>query len=203
VDGADLLQLTLTVHYTEGYPDELPVLTVEAIEGELDDDELESLLNELRAVGEENLGMAMTFTLVSHLREQLTSLVRLRAENKAKAENEKERLAIEEEEARTRGTPVTVESFQVWKSKFDKELASKKFREEGERMKSLTPKEKEEWKRAGSRLTGRQLFERNRNLEEDTLMEEGTVSVDFSQYERAKAEEEDDEEDRVRFSDSD
>ena len=37
----------------------------------------------------------MTFTLVSHLREQLTSLVRLRAENKAKAENEKERLAIE------------------------------------------------------------------------------------------------------------
>ena len=34
-------------------------------------------------------------------------------------------------------------------------------------------------------------------------MEEGTVSVDFSQYERAKAEEEDDEEDRVRFSDSD
>lgn len=39
--------------------------------------------------------MAMTFTLVSHLREQLSSLVRLRAENKAKSEMEKERLAIE------------------------------------------------------------------------------------------------------------
>lgn len=52
--------------------------------------------------------------------------------------------------------------------------------------------------------TGRQLFERNRNLEEDTLMEEGTISVDFSQYERTKAEEvEEEEEDRVRFSDSD
>jgi 6-pyruvoyl-tetrahydropterin synthase len=45
--------------------------------------------------GEENLGMAMTFTLVSHLREQLSSLVRIRAENIAKAEVEKERLALE------------------------------------------------------------------------------------------------------------
>jgi len=197
------LQLTLTVYYTEEYPDQLPELTLEAIEGELDDNELESLLDELRTVGEENLGMAMTFTLVSHLREQLSSLVRLRAENKAKAEREKERLAIEEEEARTRGTPVTVESFQAWKSKFDKELAFKKSREDEEKMKSLTPKEREEWKRAGSRLTGRQLFERNRNLEEDTLMEEGTVSVDFSQYERTKAEQEDEDDDRVRFSDSD
>lgn len=39
--------------------------------------------------------MAMTFTLVSHLREQLSLLVRVRAENLAKAETEKERLAIE------------------------------------------------------------------------------------------------------------
>jgi len=37
----------------------------------------------------------MTFTLVSHLREQLSSLVRLRAEKIAKAEVEKERLALE------------------------------------------------------------------------------------------------------------
>jgi hypothetical protein len=45
--------------------------------------------------GEENLGMAMTFTLVSHLREQLSSLVRARGENIAKAEKERERLALE------------------------------------------------------------------------------------------------------------
>jgi hypothetical protein len=34
-------------------------------------------------------------------------------------------------------------------------------------------------------------------------MEEGTVSVDFSQYERTQAGGEEDEDDRVRFSDSD
>jgi len=69
-------------------------------------------------------------------------------------------------------------------------------------MKGLTPKEREEWKRAGARFSGRQLFERNRILEDDNLMEEGTVSVDFSQYERAKLDEED-EVHGLDFSDSD
>lgn len=47
------------------------------------------------------------------------------------------------------------------------------------------------------------MFERNTNLEEDNLMEEGTVSVDFSQYDRRQQEEENEDEDRVTFSDSD
>jgi len=47
------------------------------------------------------------------------------------------------------------------------------------------------------------LFERNRNLEEDTLMEEGTVSVDISQYERTRHEEQDVDDVVVTFSDSD
>jgi hypothetical protein len=34
-------------------------------------------------------------------------------------------------------------------------------------------------------------------------MEEGTVSVDFSQYERRQGGEDEDEDDHVRFSDSD
>lgn len=49
----------------------------------------------MQSQGEENLGMAMTFTLVSHLREQLSSLIHVRVENIAKAEAEKERLAME------------------------------------------------------------------------------------------------------------
>jgi hypothetical protein len=52
------------------------------------------------------------------------------------------------------------------------------------------------------RLPGRQLFERNKvTTEDENLLEEGVVSVDFSQYERTRVEEE--EEDRVEFSDSD
>ncbi|KAG6897799.1 hypothetical protein C0992_010875 [Termitomyces sp. T32_za158] len=139
---------------------------------------------------------------MSHLREQLSQLVCLRAERREREEKEKERLALEEEEARTRGTPVTIESFKAWKAAFDKEFAMQRAREEEEKMKILTPKEREESKRLASRLTGRQLFERgDKNLEDDTLLEEGTVSVDASQYERQEVEEEEEDE-GVTFSDS-
>ncbi|KAL0946924.1 hypothetical protein HGRIS_013085 [Hohenbuehelia grisea] len=202
IEGADPLALQLKVHYPDGYPDVLPELALEVLEGEFEDSEIDALITDLLTVGEENIGMAMTFTLVSHLREQLSVLIRARAEKKERDEREKERLAIEAEEARTRGTPVTVESFKAWKTKFDKEMALKKTRDEEDKLKALTAKEREEWKRMNTRLSGRQLFERNRNLEEDSLMEEGTVSVDISQYDRTQVEEEEEEE-RVTFSDSD
>ncbi|KNZ74249.1 RWD domain-containing protein, partial [Termitomyces sp. J132] len=197
------VKVTLCVHYTDEYPEVLPELSLKPVEGEITDQELESILEGLRSVGNDNLGMAMTFTLVSHLREQLSHLVRIRTERRAREEKEKERLALEEEEARTRGTPVTIGSFKVWKMVFDQDIAMKRAREEEERMKGLTPREREEFKRVTSRLTGRQLFERgDKNLEDDTLLEEGTVSVDASQYERQEIEEEQEDE-GVTFSDSD
>ena len=94
-------------------------------------------------------------------------------------------------------------------------------RGEEEKLKAMTTKEREEHKKMGARLTGgrvdpfrlslpilcfpgRQLFERDKNLaaSDASLLEDGTVSVDISQYERI-APVEDDEEDRLEFSDSD
>ena len=116
---------------------------------------------------------------------------------------------------------MTVESFKAWKLKFDRKIAAKKVQEEEDFLKGLTPKEREEWKKAGSRLSGitflsctlqqaeatigRQLFERGgKNLEDDVLLEEGTVSVDIRQYERDRVDEEQDNADAgVTFSDSD
>ncbi|KAF7338316.1 RWD-domain-containing protein [Mycena venus] len=211
-DGGEQLKLTLEVQYPPEYPDVLPDMSLHAIEGEgeIEDSEIDDLLKDLRAVarissrGEENLGIAMTFTLVSHLREQLSVLVKTRAEKKRKEEMEKERLAIEAEEARTRGTPVTQESFRAWKIKFDQEQAAAKKARDDEKLRGLTAKEKEETRRMGGRLSGRQLFERNRNLEDDSLLEEDAVSVDISQYERSRRDEEDENEDEgITFSDSD
>ncbi|ESK96950.1 rwd domain protein [Moniliophthora roreri MCA 2997] len=203
--GADAqkLKVALSVHYPDDYPDILPETALTCDEGELDGEEIETLVEEMKKMGEENVGMAMTFTIVSHLRDQLADLLKARATKAKQDELEKERRLLEEEAARTRGTPVTVESFKTWKAKFDAEQAEMKAREDEEKMKGLTAKEREEWKRISIRLTGRQLFERNKNLEEDTLMEEGTVSVDFSQYERRQRDEEQEEEERVTFSDSD
>ncbi|KIJ69440.1 hypothetical protein HYDPIDRAFT_24279 [Hydnomerulius pinastri MD-312] len=205
VVGAEAFKLKLSVNYTDDYPDSLPELELEAVDGEIDESEHSDLLQGLADVGEENKGMAMTFTLVSHLREQLSSLVEKRVQERMAEEHEKERLAIEAEEARTRGTPVTLESFKAWKAKFDKEMAQKKSKDEDEKLRGLTPKEREEFKRIGTRSSGRQLFERNKNLEheDDSLMEEGTVSVDFSQYDRTQVGADDEDEDRVHFSDSD
>ncbi|KAF8959064.1 RWD domain-containing protein [Flammula alnicola] len=185
-DGSENVQVTLCVHYTDTYPDVLPDLSLKHEDPNIDESDAENLLTDLRRVGEENLGMAMTFTLVSQLREQLSQLVRQKIEEHTRREREKERLALEEEEKRTRGTPVTLESFRAWKTKFDQEIALKRAQEEEERLKGLTPKEREEWKRSQTRLSGRQLFERNKVLEDENLVEEGTVSVDFSQYERTR-----------------
>ncbi|KAH0830547.1 RWD-domain-containing protein [Lanmaoa asiatica] len=223
VDGAEPFKLKLTVNYTDDYPDALPELRLEAVDGEINESESKALLKGLSYVGEENKGMAMTFTLVSHLREILSGLVENRVEARIAEERERERLAIEvrshldsgprmlmdlscqAEEARTRGTPVTIVSFRAWKANFDKEMSQRKIRDEEDKLRALTPKEREEVRKIGTRLTGRQLFERNRNLEheDDSLMEEGTVSVDFSQYDRTQVVQEDNEEDHVHFSDSD
>ena len=51
--------------------------------------------NENMLQGQENLGMAMTFTLVSHLREQLVVLVKAKLDRQLQDEKEKERRAIE------------------------------------------------------------------------------------------------------------
>ncbi|KAF5391437.1 hypothetical protein D9757_001912 [Collybiopsis confluens] len=209
-DGLPPLKLSLNVHYTDDYPDVLPELSLYPLESDVEPAEIDALIQGLIKIGEENLGMAMTFTLVSHLREQLVELVQTRDERRKSKEAEKERLALEEEEMRTRGTPVTADSFKSWKAKFDRELAERKTKEEDERLRGLSTREREEQAHASvkalrvqlSLSIGRQLFERNRIIEEENLMEEGTISVDISQYERSR-EEEEEEEEHVTFSDSD
>ena len=49
---------------------------------------------------------------------------------------------------------MTLDSFKAWKAKFDKELAVIKAREDEEKMKGMTPKEREEYKKLATRLTG-------------------------------------------------
>lgn len=44
------VKLTLYVRYPDDYPDVLPELSIEAVEGEVDDGEIDHLLNELRSV---------------------------------------------------------------------------------------------------------------------------------------------------------
>lgn len=47
-----------------------------------------------------------------------------------------------------------MESFKAWKTKFDQQAHLKKQQAEEERLRLLSPKEREEWKRAQGRLSG-------------------------------------------------
>jgi hypothetical protein len=104
--------------------------------------------------GEESLGMAMVFTLASHLRETLSALVARRVTHKQDEADAKHAAEEEANAARLRGTAVTAESFLKWKQGFLKELKQKKDKEEEERVKSLPPREREEWKRSKGKLSG-------------------------------------------------
>lgn len=89
--------LLLKIKYTPGYPDELPEISIEVVQGGLpepteaedtdsdeedeDDymrishDDTEKLLQRLQEAGEENLGMAMVYALAMQLKESLTELL--------------------------------------------------------------------------------------------------------------------------------
>jgi hypothetical protein len=54
-----------------------------------------SLVTDAERQGSENIGTAMTFTLVSHLREQLFQILQERAAKIQREEREKERKALE------------------------------------------------------------------------------------------------------------
>jgi hypothetical protein len=49
---------------------------------------------------------------------------------------------------------VTVESFQIWRVKFNKEKQLEKRRQEEERVRDMSNKDKEEFKKILTRLTG-------------------------------------------------
>lgn len=62
------------------------------------------------------------------------------------------------ETARTRGTPLTPETFLAWRKQFTSELKQKREKEEEERIKALPPREREDVKKRRERLSGGSLL---------------------------------------------
>ncbi|KAF2667686.1 RWD-domain-containing protein [Microthyrium microscopicum] len=151
------------VKYTENYPDEAPDLellpssTSPAKHPFFDlYEDRTRLLRELTDTINENLGIAMVFTLVMVLRDVAETLVRDRA-NEQRAIKEAERAKIEEaENAKFHGTVVTKERFIKWRESYTKELAEEATRKAEE----LIADDKK--KRIGVKeiTTGKQLWER-------------------------------------------
>ncbi|GAA6034309.1 hypothetical protein JCM8097_003837 [Rhodosporidiobolus ruineniae] len=188
--------LNLLITYTPTYPDEPPEMALEVLEGEVNDEEEQFMLDGLRQGAEESLGMAMVFTLASQLKELLAEMLVKRKERIAREDDERFRAEEEAIAAKKRGTPVTRESFAAWSAKFEAELAAQRKKEDEERIKALPPREREEARRYYSKLTGRQQFEQDAKLAfaDSGLVDEGDVALDISQYERHAEDADEDEE---------
>ncbi|KAL7005556.1 hypothetical protein EMMF5_004961 [Cystobasidiomycetes sp. EMM_F5] len=206
--------LLLRVKYTPTYPDELPDLELEIIESgteedHLSQDEQETLLQRLREVGEESLGMAMVYTMSMQLKESLTELLIAKASAR-EMEEQASQLRIQEAElAKPKGTPVTKENFLAWQKRFEVEMAAKREQEQIEFLRTLPPKERKERETIIMRLSGRQIFEHKRGSkdQDEEEDEEGAQLIDISKYDREQRQDdaESDEEDEkgLVYSDSD
>jgi len=156
--------ISLVIEYTPSYPDDQPVMEIIPVEN-IEEDDLEELRTQLVSQCEENLGMVMVFTLVSHSLEWLNAHIENIYKSKKEEEERKKKATEEAERKRFEGTRVTVESFLSWKAKFDEEMKTK----------AQIEKEKEK----NRKPTGRELFMTDNTLNESDLsfLGEGDAEV--------------------------
>ena len=201
--------LSLHIQYTPDYPDAPPNMSIHvlrdtkavlgpAITDEDDNDESASVdrpaVTELQAgldeVAQESLGMAMVFTLASHLRESVTTLIQRRVQEIEAEASAKREAEIEAEAEKFRGTAVTPERFAEWRVTFLQEMAEKERKEEEQKMSKMSAKEREEYKKSKAKPSGKQLFEKGGTFEDDEAEDEGAQEVDWSLYTREQREKE-------------
>ncbi|KAI0423623.1 RWD-domain-containing protein [Xylaria sp. FL1042] len=154
--------LILHVRYPDAYPDEAPILDLSPVPNapphprfSVSADKAQ-LLKGLEETIQENLGMAMVFTLVTTLTELAEQLMTERKEAAERVREEALLAAEREENAKFHGTPVTPETFLKWRDDFMREMEEVRQREEEERLAELKKAKVKE----APRLTGKQLWER-------------------------------------------
>ncbi|KAJ8288326.1 hypothetical protein COCON_G00009850 [Conger conger] len=149
----ETVETMLKFTYVDKYPDEPPLYEIFSQEN-LDEADAGDILSLLQQQAEENLGMVMIFTLVTAVQEKLNEIVdqikNRREEEKRKQEEEAE----EAEKVAFQGTVVTIENFLSWKATFEQDMAELKRK-----------RQKEEEQSGKTKLTGKQLFERDHNLD--------------------------------------
>ena len=163
-DAIEPPTLWLNVTYPEAYPDVGPHLDVTAPPNatkhpqfDIAKDKMQ-LLDALHDTIEDNLGMAMVFTLVTTLKDAAEVLI---SDRLCHVEEAREILVREKEEEENRkfhGALVNREKFLEWRENFRREMEEKetKTREEEE----AEDKKKRAGKPEEKKLTGKQLWEK-------------------------------------------
>ncbi|KAK2593816.1 Protein gir2 [Conoideocrella luteorostrata] len=151
----------LQVRYPDEYPDVAPHLDLLSAPNASSHeyfsigDDRDQLLAGVQETIQENLGMAMVFTIVSAIKEAAEQIVQDRKDVVAKAKEEAALAAEREENKKFHGTQVTPDSFMKWRDGFIKEMEEKEKKEEEERLAELKKARIKE----PVKLTGRQLWQ--------------------------------------------
>ncbi|KAL3668388.1 hypothetical protein V7S43_006477 [Phytophthora oleae] len=173
-DGENnFVALLLKAEIPETYPDVEPKIEVIVKKG-LADRQVKEIKQLLAQQIEENMGMAMMYTLSEAVREYLVEnnregndgsehqemLRRMELKKKKEEKVEADKLEqananAEEHQREFHGTPVTVETFAVWKAKFDAEMVS-----------TTKTSVKDE---ATAKLSGRQLWNKGLVTEDEAV----------------------------------
>ncbi|KTG45816.1 hypothetical protein cypCar_00002344 [Cyprinus carpio] len=152
-ENEETVEVTLKFTYVEKYPDEPPLWEIFSQEN-LEDSDTEDILTLLKQQAEENLGMVMIFTLVTAVQEKLNEIIDQIKNRREEEKLRKEREAEEAEKRAFQGTVVTIENFLSWKARFEQEMVELKKK-----------RQKEEEQPGKGKLTGKQLFETDHNLD--------------------------------------
>ncbi|CAD7699871.1 unnamed protein product [Ostreobium quekettii] len=188
-EGESNVKLEFIFNHTDKYPEEPPNVRVRSIFG-LSKEDVQEIQDLVLEAVDENMGMAMIYTLITCAKELLRNKANVPDEVIDEAEAKKR--AAEEEEARRQaqrsaGTPVTPENFAEWKAKFDNEMA--------ENAAKLKEQSKIAEKKTGT--TGKQWFLQRERVEEDDL------GIDLPEEDEFEDEEEDDQLDDIDAVDYD
>ncbi|KAF2401316.1 RWD-domain-containing protein [Trichodelitschia bisporula] len=180
-EGEEPPTIILSVQYPPDYPDEAPNLDITAPPNapkyahlDINEDKT-TLLSALESTVEENLGMAMVFTLVSTLKDAAELLI---AERKKATQALLEIAAAKAEEEENRkfaGQAVTRESFLAWRENFRAEMEEAELRAAEEAL--AEDKKKRGAKAEEAKLTGKQLWEGGLAGRGDEGEEEGDVDA--------------------------
>ncbi|EFN55051.1 hypothetical protein CHLNCDRAFT_58090 [Chlorella variabilis] len=182
------LKVEIVFAHTPTYPDEPPLLKARGLQG-ISDADVSMLQGVLEEAVQDNLGMAMIYTLVTTAQEwvqEKASSVAVpshdpEAEEKRRREAEEARLA----ELRAHGHPVTPEAFAEWRAKFDAEQAL-------ERSKLVEGKAEDKQNRPTGKQWFRQQEEQHLEVEEPELEPDEEDGEDAREHWGSSGEEEDD-----------